>query len=456
MHPFGAPFTFPAAGDYADDTRGTTWVEFPPVTPVGRNRHMTLQASPADVVIIGAGAAGLATAIFTARANPQLRIVVLDGAKKIGAKILVSGGGRCNVTNVRVDAEDFRGASLNSIRKILRSFTAADAADFFHELGVSLHEEEHGKLFPDSNDAQSVLTALVVEAARLNIDLRTEHRVSAVERGADGFRVVTNQGALNSHRVVLATGGKSLPKTGSDGAGYELARSLGHTITAPVPALVPLILNGEFHARLSGIAHEAALTVRVQASKPVTHFGALLWTHFGVSGPVVLDASGLFARARAEGTEVTVSLNFLPGKSFESCEQWMLSTTENSPRESLRSVLGQALPARVADALLAAMNIDPQVAMGRLLKDARRRMIHALLEWPLPIVGDRGYNYAEVTAGGVPLEEVNVGSMESRIAPRLFLVGEILNVDGRIGGFNFQWAWSTAAVAGRALGASCK
>lgn len=415
---------------------------------------MLVDAPLADIVIVGAGAAGLATAIFAARANPQLRIVVLDGAKKIGAKILVSGGGRCNVTNVRVDPSDFRGGNPHAIRKILRSFTTADAADFFLNLGVKLHEEEHGKLFPDSNDAQSVLTALVVEAAGCGVKLQNEHRVLSLKKESDRFHIETNQGVLSARRVILATGGKSLPKTGSDGAGYELARTLGHTVIDPVPALVPLILHGDFHAKLSGIAHEVALAVRVEAAKPVIHHGALLWTHFGISGPVVLDASGLFTRARIEGKRAEISVNFLPGKDFAATDQWMLTLAAKSPRETLRNILATVLPARVVESILAAISIEPRTAMGQLPKEMRRRLLHALLEWPLPIVGDRGYNYAEVTGGGVPLDEVDVGSMESRITAGLFLVGEILNVDGRIGGFNFQWAWSTAAVAGRALGAS--
>lgn len=406
----------------------------------------------ADVVVVGAGAAGLATAIFAARANPKLRIVALDGAKKLGAKILVSGGGRCNVTNVRVEPSDFRGAGANTIRKILRYFTAADAAEFFHELGVCMHEEEHGKLFPDSNDAQSVLTALLVEATRRGVLLLCEHRVSRIAREGESFRIETIQGGFRTQQVVLATGGKSLPKTGSDGGGLGLVQSMGHSIVEPVPALVPLLLRGEMHKHLSGIAHDVALTVRVAGAKPITHHGAMLWTHFGVSGPVVLDVSGLYTRAQVGEKGAQVAVNFLPGRDFEQAEKWLVTFAKEHPRETLRGALATTLPARVAEALLAELQIDGRIVFGQLPRETRRRMVHALLEWPLPVAGNRGYNYAEVTAGGVPMEEVNVSTMESRIVSGLFLVGEILNVDGRIGGFNFQWAWSTGAVAGRALG----
>ena len=417
---------------------------------------MTAGERNADVVVVGAGAAGLATAIFAARANPSLRIVALDGAKKLGAKILVSGGGRCNVTNVRVEPDDFRGASSHSIRKILRFFTAADAAEFFHELGVSMHEEEHGKLFPDSNDAQSVLTALLVEATRRGVILHCEHRVSDMVREADSFRIKTNQGSFCTKQLVLATGGKSLPKTGSDGSGFGLVKALGHSIVEPVPALVPLLLSGEMHKTLSGIAQDVTLTVRVEGAKPVAQGGALLWTHFGVSGPVVLDISGWYTRAQLAGKPALITVNFMPGRDFEQAEKWLVAFAQEHPRETLRGVLATVVPMRVGEVLLGELRMDGRTALGQLARESRRRLVHALVEWPLPVIGDRGYNYAAGTAGGVPLEEVNVSTMESRIVPGLFLVGEILNVDGRIGGFNFQWAWSTGAVAGHALGRSEK
>jgi len=332
--------------------------------------------------------------------------------------------------------------------------TLADAAEFFHELGVSMHEEEYGKLFPDSNDAQCVLTALLVEATRRGVLFLCEHRVSGIAREGDSFCVETNQGAFRARQVALATGGKSLPKTGSDGGGFGLVQAMGHSIVEPVPALVPLLLSGEMHKNLSGIAQDVALTVRVGGAKPVTHHGAMLWTHFGVSGPVVLDVSGLCTRARLEGKTAQVAVNFLPGRDFEQAEKWLVSYAEAHARDALRGALATILPARVADALLAELQMDGRIVFGHLPRETRRRLVHALVEWSLPVIGDRGYNYAEVTAGGVPLEEVRVSTMESRIVPGLFLVGEILNVDGRIGGFNFQWAWSTGAVAGRALGRS--
>lgn len=406
----------------------------------------------ADVAVVGAGAAGLATAIFAARRRPHSTVVAFDGARTLGAKILVSGGGRCNVTNTVVDAADFRGGSHHIIRRVLSAFPERVAAAFFREIGVPLHAEPGGKLFPDSDKARDVLNALVGEAARLGARLLPGRRVGTIERDGEGFRLETSQGEWAARRVVLATGGLSLPKSGSDGGGYALAQRLGHTLVPRTPALVPLVLDGTFHAGLAGVAHEVALSVRVPGRKAVTIKGPLLWTHFGVSGPAPLDASRFWHRARVEALDVVVSANLLPGESFESLEAWLLGSARRNPRAQMNTTLAGRLPARLAEALLADLEIPPATPVARLLREDRRKLVRALTEWPLPVRDSRGYDYAEVTAGGVPLSEVDPATLESRECPGLHLVGEILDVDGRIGGFNFQWAWSSAWVAAQGLG----
>ncbi len=409
-----------------------------------------------DVAVIGAGAAGLATAIFAARRAPGLSIVALDGAKKLGAKILVSGGGRCNVTNRVVTMADFFGGSRHVVQRILESLPVEQTIEFFNEIGVRLHEEEHGKLFPDSNSAITVLNALIAEAERRGVRLVADHRVAGIQLGADEFSIKTSQGLIAARKVVLATGGMSLPKTGSDGFGYQLAESLGHTLTPTTPALAPLVLEGDFYAQLSGVSHIVELTVRADGEKPVRMTGSMLWTHFGVSGPVVLDASRFWHRAKLEGRRVAVRASFFPGKSFELLEQEFIARASSSPKAGLRSILAETLPTRMALAILRDVKISESVALAHLSREDRRRLVHALLEWPLPVTGSRGYGYAEVTAGGVPLTEIDPATMESRKCPGLFLVGEILDVDGRIGGFNFQWAWASGFVAATGIAKSAE
>lgn len=415
-----------------------------------------------DVAIIGGGAAGLATSIFVSRRMPDCNVAILDGATKLGAKILVSGGGRCNVTNRRVTARDFWGGSSNIVKRVLGAFSVDETIAFFAELGVTLHEEPHGKLFPDSNRARSVVDSLLREVRRLDVRLLTSHRVTRVRRNDDDFGIdvhvspaaeVDEPGdmTLHSRCVVLATGGKSLPKTGSDGAGYAIASALGHSIVSTTPALAPLVLGGRLHAALSGISQEVELTIRAEGDKPVVLGGAMLWTHFGLSGPVVLNASRHWHRAHEEGRGVSVSINFLPGNDLAAADARLVAMATLHARTQVHNVLSEWLPARVAEALLASIGVGGHVPMGQMTKAARRKLAQTLTAMPIEVRSSRGYGYAEVTAGGIPLTEIDSRTMASRKCPGLFLVGEILDVDGRIGGFNFQWAWSGAYVAAQGI-----
>jgi hypothetical protein len=403
------------------------------------------------IAIVGAGAAGLATGIFAARRGVAGPILLLDGARRPGAKILVSGGSRCNVTNAVVTEADFNGSAPHVIRRVLRAFGVAETVAFFREVGVTLHEEEHGKLFPHTNSSRTVLQALLDEASRRGVVLRAGERVEAVETSGGVWMVRTPREALEVERVVLATGGLSLPKTGSDGQGLRMAEVLGHTIVPTTPALVPLVLAGTFHRPLSGVAQEVALLVRADGRVVDRRIGSLLWTHFGVSGPVVLDASRAFLRARLEGRETRLEANLLPGHDFAAAEADIVRLSAASPRLSVSRALAAWLPSTVAEAVSRERGLA-ETPLGRLRREDRRALVRALVACPLPVVDSRGYSFAEVTAGGVPLAEVDTRTMESRRRAGLFFVGEMLDVDGRIGGFNFQWAWSSAWVAAGGLG----
>ena len=400
------------------------------------------------IVIVGAGAAGLMTAIAAAESGGD--VLLLEGAKRPGAKILVSGGTRCNVTNDVVTERDFRGGSPNVIRRVLKAFPAAEARRFFEEGGVPLKLEPNGKLFPVSDSAKDVLASLLRRAERSGVRLRSGARVEGVDRTEGGFRLAVAGESVEAPRLVLATGGLSLPRTGSDGAGLRFAKALGHTLVPTTPALAPLLLDGrEPHASLSGVSLEAELTVAIAEGGTHRIRGSLLFTHFGLSGPAALDASRFLARARLEHRAATATLSSLPGETFESANTRLLSAAAASPTRSILRELSQLLPERWAETLLAECAIDPTLRLGALTKESRRALVHRSIARPLAVTGDRGYAYAEATAGGVGLDEVDPGTMESRRAPGLFLAGEMLDVDGRLGGFNFQWAWSSGRVAGR-------
>ncbi len=405
---------------------------------------MMRMSEKCDVAIIGAGAAGLMAGIWAARTHPSRKIVALDGAKKLGAKILVAGGGRCNVTHEEVEAEAYAGGSRNAIRKVLLRFDVLETIRFFREIGVTLKIEETGKLFPTTNEAETVLNALLHAAKPVSV--RPDHRVTALEKDEEGFLVSGAWGTLRARSVILATGGRALPKSGSDGGGYAFAQALGHSLTERIfPALVPLILPpSHFITTLPGVTLYTTLEVRSGSGKKLASFtDSTLCTHFGLSGPAVLDISRYYLDAKADDPDATLVVNWLPGRSSEVVERDLLELDRSSPLRYLSE-----LPERLARVLLREAGIEPSTRVSQISRPARQRLIRTLTEMPLPITGDRGFTYAEVTAGGVPLDEIRLETMESRLCPGLFLCGEICDVDGRIGGYNFQWAWSSGYVAG--------
>jgi predicted Rossmann fold flavoprotein len=405
-----------------------------------------------DVLIVGGGAAGLATAIFTRRDAPHLRVRILERARRPGAKILVSGGSRCNVTNRVVTERDFSGGSPAIIRRVLRALPVPETIRFFADLGVPLHEEAHGKLFPDSNRSRDVLDALLGGLA--GAELIAGVRVLDITRAGAGFEVTTSGGTHHAHTVVLATGGLALPKSGSDGAGLGMAQRLGHALVPTTPALAPLRLDadaGSPHLALQGLTHDAVLTLSLDGRAARQSAGSLLWTHFGISGPAPLDMSRHWLRARVEGRAARLSLNVAGGRAFEAVDAHWIEAARSHPRQSLGAALGRELPGSLAAVLLRRLDVDERVPLAALSRASRRRLVHELTDWQLPVTDSRGYTFAEATACGVPLDEIDPATMQSRRCPGLFLVGEVLDVDGRLGGFNFQWAWASARAAARGL-----
>ncbi len=405
---------------------------------------------PLDILVIGCGAAGLFAATWVGRtaqaAGCPLAVSGVDGARKLGAKILVAGGGRCNVTHCIVSEADYAGSSPPAIRKVLRRFPESDTVAFFEAAGVELKTEETGKLFPVSDSARTVLAALVREAEAAGCRLVHPARVTGLARSTTGFVATTDVGAFAAQRMILCTGGKSLPKSGSDGLGFELAQSLGHSVTEPVvPALVPLVLPAEHWIRsLAGLTLPTEVTLRGASGKRLfSTTGSTLCTHVGLSGPAILDVSRHWLVARFQDPGVSLALNWLPGETAESIDRLLVAAQGRGPLTALRGRLSE----RLIRTLCEQASASPT---GDLAREARRRLVAVVTATPLPVVGDRGFTAAEATAGGVPLTEVRLETMESRLCPGLHFAGEVLDVDGRIGGFNFQWAWASGFVAGSA------
>lgn len=401
----------------------------------------------AGVAILGGGAAGLLAAASAASrlraAGSDARVVVLEAAREPGRKVLVSGGGRCNVLPAREARARFVSSSPRRlVDRFLDRFPLVAQRAFFEELlGAPLREEESGKLFPPTNRARDVRDALLACARAEGADVRTASPVrGVVPRSGGGFDVRLDAGTLSASAVVLATGGRSVLAGGADAAGFDWAAALGHAVRPLVPALVPLTGSSPAHTALSGVALEAFVTAQ-SGDESATARGGFLFTHRGWSGPAVLDVSHVVTRALSEEKPFSVTVSF--GGDPASREEALRAGSG-----SILSLLRRSLPDRVASLLLAEAGVAPETPLHRLTREARRAVVAALTALPLPVDGSEGYRTAEVTAGGVALEEVDPGSGASRLVPGLFLAGEVLDAVGPIGGFNFQWAWATGRTAG--------
>lgn len=393
------------------------------------------------VVVIGAGAAGLVAASFAASAGAQT--VLLERTKDGGRKILISGGGRCNVLPATLAPERFvTDSPPHLLRRMLRAWPLHEQRAFFEDdLQIPLAlEEDSGKLFPRSDRARDIRDGLVAHARARGVRMQFDTKVTDLLSTATGFTVVTSSGAIECDRVILATGGLSVPATGSDGIGLDVARRLGHQMVETYPALTPLLGNGT-HDVLAGVSLTVRLRAR-QASKTTEVTGGFLFTHRGYSGPAVLDISHLTARGeapviRAQWSEATAA-------------EWEKAL--ETPNISIATIIGRRLPARLGDQLMAVSSIPADRRTSSLRRVERLALIEALTSCPLPWTGNEGYKKAEVTGGGVALTEVDSKTLESKRVPRLYLCGEMLDAFGPIGGHNFSWAWATGRTAGLAAG----
>ncbi len=383
-------------------------------------------------------------AIFAAR--PGVETLLLEGTRDGGRKILISGGGRCNVLPALVDESRFvTGSSPATLRNMLRSWPLREQIAFFEgELRIALVEEpETGKLFPVSNRSRDVRDGLLALAERRGANFLPGSRVTGLAAEGAGWSI-EREGAppLRVDRVVIATGGLSVPRTGSDGTGLTLLRELGHTIHPTYAALTPLLAEPAPFGVLAGVSLRVGITAR-SGEESASATGGFLFTHHGYSGPAVLDVSHVAVRSRA--AKVSVQWSALDRNGWE-------AALRADGARSVASAVRAELPERLAAMLLASLAINSATPLAQLRREDRSRLIDALVEGELPWTGDEGYKKAEVTGGGVALSEVDPRTMESRRHPGLYICGEVLDAFGPIGGYNFLWAWATGRAAGLAAG----
>jgi len=390
----------------------------------------------------------LIAAISAAREKPTpSRILIIEKNKSLGRKILVTGNGRCNLTNINTAPDKYYGENTKCLHNILSRFSYPDTKVFFEEVGVSLKIEEDGRVFPITNRASTIVDALTREAARLKVKNSLEEQVFGLTPFVQGWQVITNKNKYQSNSVVLTTGGKSYPQLGSTGDGYDIARRLGHCIIEPRPALVPLELAGNWFKELQGVKANVKITLTAQGKMIAYQTGELIFTHFGISGPLVLDLSRLIIE-NCSKPDSTVLVNFLPNYNSKELSQLLKTRWQTQPRKTLVNSLSETLPKKLCHVLLKELTMNPNTKVNQITKKETELLAERLSNWHLAVKKPRSFAESMVTAGGVSLDEMNTKTMESLKAKGLYLAGEILDIDGVSGGYNLQFAWSTGYLAG--------
>lgn len=403
------------------------------------------------IVIVGGGAAGLTAAI--AAATRGAAVTVLERLPRVGKKILATGNGRCNLTNVNLAINNYHGENPAFATYALEQFDVDRTLGFFAELGIEPRIEAGGKVYPASGQASSVLDVLRYELERLGVEIRCEARVKEIRRAGPGFIIqIKDQSQVKAGRVIIAAGGQAYPGLGSDGSGFVLAKNLGHTIVEPFPALVQLRLAAGFLKQVKGLKFEGVVRLYTGARdgrKLVgTARGEVLFAEYGVSGPPILELSRAAGEPLKAGEKVWLRLTVLDLPEGE-LDRLLAERFKSRPDKTLEFSLVGLINRRLIPVLCREAGIDDTVKpVTKVTVSERLRLVKLLRDWPLQVTGTTSWASAQVTAGGVRAAEVNPRTLESKLVPGIYFAGEVLDIDGDCGGFNLQWAWSSGWVAG--------
>lgn len=405
------------------------------------------------VMIIGGGASGLTAAIAAARQGAD--VTILEHMDRVGRKLLSTGNGRCNMTNLSVRAEYFRCSQKQFPMKVLDRFSVWDTLTFFDELGI-VTKNRNGYIYPNSNQASAVLDTLCMEAEHLGVKILCSCQVRQARQlrkdGRRQFQVETDQGTFICSSLILAAGSQAAPSTGSDGSGYELAKAFGHLIIKPLPALVQLRCEGKQYKQLAGIRCEASLKMLVDGGAIAGEEGELQLTDYGISGIPVFQISRFASVALDDGKEVTVMIDFLPSQSRDESRRFLKKRAERMEYRACGDLLTGVLNKKLALVLLKLSGIRQDLTVGEVKPHQWDKLLVNLKCYEAKVTATNPFEQAQVCCGGVDTRDVRPDTMESRLVPGLYLAGELLDVDGICGGYNLQWAWSTGMIAGNSAG----
>lgn len=405
------------------------------------------------VLVIGGGAAGIFAAIFAARNGNEVH--VLEKNEKLGKKLFITGKGRCNITNASDMDTLFESVVTNS--KFLYSsfygYTNQDVMNFFEELGLKIKVERGERVFPESDHSSDVIAALSKEMRRLGVEISLHTEVKEILTNADGVTgVLLSDGTtLDGDTCIVATGGYSYRTTGSTGDGYRFAKEAGHRVTDILPALVPLTVQESYVKDLQGLSLRNVEATILDGKKEVYRdFGEMLFTHYGVSGPLMLSASSYLTKKLRNKT-MRLVIDLKPALTNEQLDARVLRDFEENKNKQFKNAIGKLFPAKLIPVMLSLSGINPEKKVNEISKEERQGFVHLIKHFEMTITGTRDFNEAIITQGGVHTKEINPSTMESKLVPRLYFVGEVLDLDALTGGFNLQIAWSTGYAAGSSI-----
>lgn len=399
------------------------------------------------IAVIGGGASGLMAAIVAARNGAE--VTIYEKLNKVGKKILATGNGRCNYTNMNMSIDRYHGKNIKQVENVLNFFDLKKTLNFFEDIGINPYVGDLGKVYPSSLQASSVLDVLRYEAERLNVLEVTDFEVIGLRKSKGVFSIIGRDNIQDADKVILATGGKASPQLGTDGKGYELAMSFGHKIVEPFPALVQLKLKGKYFKRITGIRFDGVVKGITDKKIIREDEGEILFTEYGISGPPILQISRKVIEEFNKNQKVYISIDMFPQLSKFDIYDMLSSRFNKISYKSIEdSLIGFINKKLIPVILMEAGFEDTNKKCGNLNKKEIFRIIDILKEWKFEMTGHNTWQQAQSTAGGVDMSEVNMNTLESTKVKGLYLSGEILDVDGDCGGFNLQWAWSSGYTAG--------
>lgn len=404
-----------------------------------------------EVAIIGGGAAGMMAAISAGRNDKE--VTLFEKNDKLGKKILLTGNGRCNITNRYVSWENYHGQSPKFTASVFSRFSYNDTLQFFTDLGLVLVEEDNGRMFPRSQQAQSVVEVLEQELENTNCEVLTDRKIRKINDKDGKFEIETDRGKIYTFdKVIIATGGRSYPNTGSTGDGYQFARDIGHTVTRIFPASTPLRISHFVCNKLQGVKVDVVLSILENEKVIFETEDELLFTHLGLSAPAVLQASRTVAERiynKDINVKLTCEINFFPEYSQEEVFNLLKERITNHPDRKICNQFIGILPKRLAPTIFKDAEINSDKKSSQVSNNLLHNIVKLLTQYHLPIHDVLGWKSAQFTAGGVDVKEIDSTTMESKLVPGLFFCGEVVDIDGESGGYNLQWAWSSGYLAGQ-------